>query len=345
MPKLNKATAADVAKVAGVSTATVSRALQAGGVITPETRNKVLAAVASLGYQPNGIARGLAAQQNNLIGLVAGDLTNPFYPEVIERLTKSLAEAGFHTIFVSMIDGVPLEETLSPLLQYRVQAAIFVAATLTSSGCQLCIENGIRPFLFNRRIKSKDIISIACDNYEGGKLVANLLLDAGHKQLAYIGGRLDTSTNTERLAGFSDAIAARKGKACFTNHGGLFSYEAGYTTALRSMAEHPKIDAIFCANDIIALGVIDALKHKLKLNIPEDVSVVGFDDISSAAWAAYDLTTVRQPLDTMIAAIVSAVRLSISSNQEQKSSSLLFPGTLITRSTARLREVSNGNTK
>lgn len=345
MPQLNKVTAADVAKAAGVSTATVSRALQPRGIISDETRNRVFAAVRSLGYQPNGIARGLATQQNNLIGLVAGDITNPFYPEVIERFTKCLTEAGFHTMLVSMIDGVPIAETLSPLLQYRVQAAIFVAAPLTSSGCQLCIENGITPYLFNRRIDSHDIMSVACDNYASGQLIANLLLNAGHKQLAYIGGRVDTSTNTERLAGFSDAIIARNERPCVVSHGGVFSYEAGYSTTLRLMAAHTEIDAIFCANDILALGVLDALKHQLKLKVPEDISVVGFDDISSAGWGAYDLTTIRQPLDLMINAVVREIRELGESEHKKYTAPLLFPGILITRSTARLQGSQDENAK
>lgn len=341
----NKATAADVAKAAGVSTATVSRALQSGGIVSGETRKRVLAAARALGYQPNGIARGLAAQQNSLIGLVAGDITNPFYPEVIERLTKRLTEADLHTMLVSMIDGVPVEETLSPLLQYRVQAAVFVAASLTSSGCQLCAENGITPYLFNRHLESCETVSVACDNHAGGQLIADLLLNAGHKQLAYVGGRVDTSTNSERLAGFAEVIAARGAVPCIVEQGGVFSYEAGYKATLRLLAGHPNVDAIFCANDIIALGTLDALRHELGRRVPADISVVGFDDISSAAWPAYDLTTIRQPVDSMIDAVVSAIRNPRPGDHRRGASPILFPGELITRSTAKLTEVWNGNSR
>lgn len=339
----NKATAADVAKAAGVSTATVSRALHSGGIISDQTRSRILATARALGYQPNSIARGLAAQQNSLVGLVAGDITNPFYPEIIERLTKRFTEVGLHTMLVSMIDGVPIEETLSPLLQYRVQSAVFVAAPLTSSGCQLCAENGITPYLFNRHLESSDTMSVACDNHAGGKLVANLFLDAGHRQLAYVGGRVNTSTNSERLAGFSEIIAARKAAPCIVEQGGVFSYDAGYRATLRLLAGHPGIDAIFCANDIIALGTLDALRHELGRRVPADVSVVGFDDISSAAWPPYDLTTIRQPVDSMIDAVVSAIANPRAAGYGRGASPVLFPGTLVVRSTAKLTEVVNGS--
>lgn len=339
----NKATAADVARAAGVSTATVSRALQSGGIVSEETRNKVLTAARVLGYRPNGIARGLAAQQNSLVGLVAGDITNPFYPEIIERLTKRFTEVGLHTMLVSMIDDVPVEETLSPLLQYRVQAAVFVAAPLTSSGCQLCTDNGITPYLFNRHLESSETVSVACDNHAGGQLIANLLLDAGHRQLAYIGGRVDTSTNSERLAGFSEIITARGAAPCIVEQGGVFSYEAGYRATLRLIARNPGIDAIFCANDIIALGTLDALRHELDRRVPAEVSVVGFDDICSAAWPAYDLTTIRQPVDSMIDALVSAVANPRAVDERRAASPILFPGTLVIRSTAKVTEVPNGN--
>ena len=116
----------------------MSRALQPDGVISTETRELVTRTAASLGYRPNSLARGLARQENNLIGVVVGDITNPFYPEVIERLTKRLTSAGLHTMLVNMVDGIEIEETLSPLLQYRVKAAVFIAAPYTSTHGYLC---------------------------------------------------------------------------------------------------------------------------------------------------------------------------------------------------------------
>jgi len=328
----------DVAKAAGVSTATVSRAMQRDGVVSPATREKVLEIAASLRYRPNNLARGLARRQNSLIGVVVGDITNPFYPEVIERLTKRLTNAGLHTMLVNMVDGVDIEETLSPLLAYQVKATVFVAAPYTSDACEICRSHDIPCFLLNRYVRRRDITSVTCDNLAGGRLVAELLLNAGHRKLAYISGRPDTSTNRDRAKGFSDALRDRGHPPCIIEPGGAYSYEAGYKAALRLIPAQHEIDAVFCANDIVALGALDALRHALGMKVPNDISVIGFDDIAAASWPAYDLTTIRQPLERMIDVLVSAILRGDAADSDKKPGLVAIPGELVARSSARLSE-------
>jgi DNA-binding LacI/PurR family transcriptional regulator len=335
-PAEPRATAADIALAAGVSTATVSRALQENSLVSAETREKVLAAARRLGYRPNSLARGLAAGQNSLIGVVTGDITNPFYPEVIERLTRRLTSAGLHPILVNMFDDNSFESTLASVLQYRVQAVIFTASPLTSAACELCEDYGIPQYLFNRHRASGDSFAVVCNNMAGGGMVAELLLNNGHRHLAYISGRPDTSTNQERHAGFSRLIAARGAAPCVIEHGGVYSYEAGFKAALRLIGAHPQVDGIFCANDILALGALDALRHELGKQVPRDISVIGFDDIAPAAWPAYSLTTIRQPVDQMIEAVVSAIqRLNVEEPLTPGSPAVL-DGELVLRTSARL---------
>jgi len=328
----------DVAKAAGVSTATVSRAMQRDGIVSQETREKILEIAASLRYRPNNIARGLARRQNSLIGVVVGDITNPFYPEVIERLTKRLTNAGLHTMLVNMVDGVGIEETLSPLLQYQVRAAVFVAAPYTSDACDICRSHHIPSFLLNRYVQRRDITSVTCDNLAGGRLVAELLINAGHRKVAYISGRPDTSTNRDRQRGFLDALKERGCGPCVIEPGGTYTYEAGYKAALRLIRAQHDIDAVFCANDIVALGALDAMRHALSLKVPNDISVIGFDDIAAASWPAYDLTTIRQPLERMIDVLVSAILRGDAADSDKKPSLIVIPGELVARSSARLSE-------
>jgi DNA-binding LacI/PurR family transcriptional regulator len=331
-------TATDVARAAGVSTATVSRAMQRDGVVSQETRERVLEIAASLRYRPNNIARGLARRQNSLIGVVVGDITNPFYPEVIERLTKRLTNAGLHTMLVNMVDGIDIEETLAPLLEYQVKAAVFVAAPYTSDACDICRSHHIPSFLLNRSVRRNDITSVTCDNLAGGRLVAELLINAGHQKLAYISGRPDTSTNRDRAKGFSDVLRESGHGPCIIEPGGTYSYEGGYNAALRLIRAQHEVDAVFCANDIIALGALDALRHALGMKVPNDISVIGFDDIAAASWPAYDLTTVRQPLERMIDVLVSAILRGDGGESEKKSGLVAIPGELVARSSARLSE-------
>jgi DNA-binding LacI/PurR family transcriptional regulator len=339
MPKRRPTKASDVAKAAGVSTATVSRALQPDGVISRETRELVTRTAASLGYRPNSLARGLARQENNLIGVVVGDITNPFYPEVIERLTKRLTSAGLHTMLVNMVDGIEIEETLSPLLQYRVKAAVFIAAPYTSHACDICSAHGIPSFLLNRYMRSEGITSITCDNVEGGRLVAEALINAGHRKLAYVSGRPDTSTNRDRMKGFSSLADERGCGPCIIEPAGTYSYEAGYKAALRLMRTQSHIDGVFCANDIIALGFLDAVRHELGLKIPGDLSVIGFDDIAAASWPAYDLTTIRQPVERMIDVLVSVINRADTQDLDRKDHLWRIPGELVVRSSARLSQL------
>jgi DNA-binding LacI/PurR family transcriptional regulator len=335
-PPAPRATAADIAQAAGVSTATVSRALQENSIVSVETREKVLAAARRLGYRPNSLARGLAAGQNSLIGVVTGDITNPFYPEVIERLTRRLTSAGLHPILVNMFDDNAFEDTLASVLQYRVKAVIFTASPLTSTACELCEDYGVPQYLFNRQLASGDSFAVVCNNLAGGRMVAGFLLDNGHKSLAYISGRPDTSTNRERHAGFAQMIAARGATPCIIEHGGVYSYEAGYKAAMRLIQAHPDVDGIFCANDILALGALDALRHELSKQVPRDISVIGFDDIAPAAWPAYNLTTIRQPVDQMIEAVVSAIQRLNVEDPLTPGSPAMLDGEFVLRTSARL---------
>lgn len=338
-PRRARIKASDVARAAGVSTATVSRALQPDGIVSRETRELVTRTAASLGYRPNSLARGLARQENNLIGVVVGDITNPFYPEVIERLTKRLTSAGLHTMLVNMVDGIEIEETLSPLLQYRVKAAVFVAAPYTSRACDICSAHGIPSFLLNRYMSSEGITSIACDNVQGGRLVAEALINAGHRKLAYVSGRPDTSTNRDRMKGFSSLADELGCGPCIIEPAGTYSYEAGYKAALRLMRSRSDIDAVFCANDIIALGFLDAVRHELGLKIPSDLSVIGFDDIAAASWPAYDLTTIRQPVERMIDVLVSVINRAETPDRDRNDHLRRIPGELVVRSSARLSQL------
>ncbi|HET7315035.1 substrate-binding domain-containing protein [Salinisphaera sp.] len=272
--------------------------------------------------------------------MVVGDITNPFYPEVIDKLTKRLSLQKLNVMLVNVLEGARAEDALAPLFQYRVKAAIFVALSLTSRACDLCRRNDVPIILFNRYIDDPRVLKIVCDNVNAGRLIAKTLSDAGHRKLVYIAGSTDTSTNRDRKVGFTEMLLERGDCECVLENAGAYSYEAGHQAGLRLVRENRSMDAIFCANDIVAMGVMDALRYGGGVRIPEDVSVVGFDDIAAARWPAYDLTTVRQPVDRMIEMMAAKLESYSRSRCLIENDNLMrVPGQFIARSSAKLSQV------
>jgi len=334
---MKRVTSVDVARLAGVSQSTVSRTFSPESNIAPATRDKVLAAAETLGYAPNAIARSLITNRTNIIGLVMANITNPFYPYVLERFIAQLQQSGWQALLFSPAPDQDVDDVLPLALQYRVDGLIITSATMSSEMADECARQGTPVVLFNRYIFGANVSAVCCDNVEGGRMIANLLLDAGHRSLAYIAGNADTSTNIDREKGFMDRLHER-GVTEVVRAQGVYSYEAGYELALQVLRENPSLDALFCGNDIMAMGAMDAARSELGISIPDDLTVFGFDDIPSAAWPVYSLTTIRQPVERMIEKTLQLLFERI--EEPDKAPVLeLIPGELMRRTSARLERV------
>jgi DNA-binding LacI/PurR family transcriptional regulator len=295
-------TSIDVARLAGVSQSTVSRSFDPAAPISPETRERVLTAAAKLGYQPNVIARSLITQQTNIVGMVMANLTaSHFYPRVLEQFTRRLQEMGKQVLLLNAPPGRPVDEMLPQVLGYQVDALIIASLTPGSESINVSSRGGRPVILFNRYVRDTNASVVCCDNAEGGRLVADHLLDAGYRRLAYVAGQQYSTTNLMRERGFTSRLQER-GHGKVERAQAAYSYQAGREAARTLLGGGMPPDAVFCAADIIALGLMDTARKELGLRIPDDLAVVGFDDIPSAAWPAYDLTTIRQPIDEMVAA-------------------------------------------
>lgn len=328
-----RVTSHQVALKAGVSQSTVSRVFSGDRRLSEATRQRVLEVAHGLGYKPNAIARSLITQRTQIIGLVASYMTNPFFPVVLQAFTQALHELGWKVLLFTAGTSEDVDELLPEVLAYQVDGLIIVTASLSSRMTREVLQRGIPVVLFNRYAPGSGASAVSCANYEGGRLVADVLLDAGHQRLAYIAGREDTSTNQDRQKGFLERLAERKVKDCRVEPGN-FTYQGGFSAAMRLLQSPQRPDAIFCANDITALGALDAAR-KLGVRVPEQLSVIGFDDIPMAQWAAYDLTTVRQPVEEMIEASVELL-LERVENLSLGSVLKFLPGTLVKRGSARL---------
>lgn len=328
-------TSVDVARLAGVSQSTVSRTFTPGASVSADARERVLAAAAELGYKPNALARSLIKRQSNIIGIVMANLTSPFHPYVLENFSQRLQALGRQVLLFDATPNDEIDSLVDQVLQYRVDGLIITSATISSHMAGQCTGAGIPVVLFNRYVADANVSAVCCDNVAGGRLAADALFDAGYRRLAYIAGREDSSTNLDREKGFSERLRARGVAHWQRELAGSYTYEAGYEAACRLLAGGDRPQAIFCAADSIALGAVDAARYRFGLSIPDDLSVIGFDDIPAAAWAGYALTTIRTPVRRMVDTTLQVLLDQL----EQPSAEpvlKLIPGELIQRNSARL---------
>ena len=332
-----RATAADVARAAGVSQSAVSRVFQPGASASPAMAARVREAADALGYRPNVLARSLITGRSRIVGLVVGYLDNPFYPDAIERLSTALQAEGYHLlIFTTGRSEVDVERVAGELLDYRVDALIAASVTLSGTLTERCAALGIPVVLFNRGTADGSLPSVTSDNLAGGRKVAEFLVRGGHRRIAHVSGWQGASTGAERLEGFAAALKAR-GVPLAQVADGMYDRDAAAEAARQMMTSPAPPDAIFVGNDHMALAVMDALRQGMGLSVPDDVSIVGYDDVPMAAWAAYDLTTVRQPAGRMVEAAVSEVLRRIE-RPARPARAVRIDGPLVVRGSARRPE-------
>ncbi len=327
-----------VAELAGVSQPTVSRAFTPGANISEETRNKVLEAAEKIGYRPNVIARSLTQQSTKMIGLVVGDFKNPFYSRLIDTFSVQLQQRGYWSLLLNVPHEAEIESTLPMALQYQVAGIIVTSATLTSTLADECESYGTPVVLFNRYPLQGNLNAVKGDNEGGGRIVADALLDGGHKRIAYIAGQEGSSTNRNREKGFTERLLEH-GYHVFARESGDYYYNSGYNAAQRLLSNDDKPDAIFCANDLMAMATMDVARRQFHLKVPGDLSIIGFDDIQMASWPTYSLTTLHQPVKEMVNATID-ILIDTVHEVSRQGVVRMCAGELIDRGSARL--VSDG---
>lgn len=296
---MRSVTAELLGKRLGLSQSTVSRAFSNVASIHPETRARIIKEAHSLGYRPNILARSLITRRTNIIAVVMANLIDPFYPLVLDELAQRIQSSGLQVLLFIIPPGKHVDDVLPSLLQYKVDAILITSATVSSRMAAVCAAQQVPVVLFNRYVPGLKVAAICCDNVAGGRAVAEYLNDTAHVRPAYVGGERDATTNLDRARGFTERLQ-ELGIALHGHEvGGAFSYAAGYTAADRLVRQPKRPDSIFFASDVMAVGGIDAIRAA-NLRVPEDISVIGFDDVPMASWPPYELTTVRQPIAQMV---------------------------------------------
>ncbi len=330
-----KVTSQDVARAAGVSQPTVSRVFTPGVKVSAALEDKVKTAARELGYRPNTLARSLITGQSMTIGLIVAYLDNPFYTEALEKLSKTLKERGYNImIFMAANHASDVDGVVHDLLDHQVDGIILASVSASSALTERLLEEAVPLILFNRGHSDKTLSSVTSANHAGGKKVAEFLVAGGHERIAHISGWQGASTGFDRCEGLKEGLADHG----LTPHAivdGLFSREAAAAAARGLFSGGPAPDAIFVGNDHMAFAVIEVLRNELGLEPGKDVSIVGYDDVAMSAWSTFELTTVRQPANRMVDAVVEQLIAQIEGNAPD-ARHIEIDGPLIIRGSARI---------
>lgn len=293
-----KITIKEIAKEAGVSIATVSMILNNKDKnITEATRKRVLEAVKKYNYVPNAMAGSLVTQRTHIIGLILPDITNPFFPGIARGAEDKANEAGYSLIFCNTDDKLDVEEKYIESLNKKMADGIIIAHSSNSVKMPEILGRCKVPvILIDRDFNSDNTLGkVLVNNLEGAYKAVTYILNKGYKKIAYLSGPLKTQTAQDRLAGYKNALADN-GIKCSENliKFGEYRIEWGIKGIIELLDEDESFDAVFCGNDLIAIGAMRELKEKGFI-IPDDIGVMGFDDIYMAGLVEPSLTTVRQP--------------------------------------------------
>lgn len=327
-------TSRDIAREAGVSQPTVSRALRGDPRVAPATVALVEATARRLGYVPDAAGRMLSTRRTGAVAIVVSDITNPFFAELVEALHEELDRAGYRSVLLNERTDARAGQGIRALTRGGiVDGAILATATNDDRTRALLAEERSPVVLLVREVDGATRDSVVSENHGGGVLAAELLVGLGHERIGQVSGALTATTTRERDAGFAEALA-RLGIAPDPGlqRVGDYAHQAGYLGCLELLDLPEPPTAIFCGNDVIALGALDAAR-RLRVRVPDDLSIVGFDDISLAGWESFRLTTVRQPLAEMAHEAARTLVWRIEEGSDEPPRRIVFPTELIQRAT------------
>jgi len=331
-------TSYDVARLAGVSQSAVSRCFKPGASVSAKMRARVMAAAAELGYEPNAIARSLITRRSNLVAVLISNLTNLYYPEVLAELTRHLTAYDVRVLLFSLESEADANATLQQIWPYRVDGVI-AAAELSPNHVAEFEKRHVPLVFYNRQLNGTSVSSVSCDQEDGARQLVDGLFHAGHRRFALFTGPRESVVGIERKTAALERLE-ELGIDEVPIFEGNYSYESGYGLVSDMMGarahgnEGAPVDAIVCANDVMAIGALDALRADYGLTAPEDISVVGFDGVGPARWRSYDLTTIRQPVRRMTEAAV-AMLMSMIEDPEVSYEKRVFSGLLRAGTSAR----------
>lgn len=289
-------TMADVARAAGVSRMTVSRVINDKGEISPATRQRVLEVIEELDYRPSSIARGLATRKTTTIGLVVPDIANPFFSDLACGVADRAYSEGYNVFLCNTHENLHRElHILDSLVEQRVDGLMLCSSRLPDEMLRKALRRHSAAVLVNRRLADSDVGTVVLTDKQGAGTAAMHLLGSGHRAIGFLAGPANSYSGRQRAEGFRAALSAAgvSYNPAWVRHCSS-GMEGGRETALEMLAQHPELTALFCYNDLVAVGALQACTI-LGRRVPDDVAIVGFDDIPLAGLINPPLTTCHVP--------------------------------------------------
>ena len=330
---MKRVTIKEVANEAGVSISAVSRAFSEGSSLAHEKRTRILEVAEELGYRPSTLAQGLVRNRSNTVTLVSGEMSDPFDAIFLEQLAEALSDRGKRLIVAPASKQGPERGGMFQALDDRSDVVIVAAGTMPLNASEACVRVGLPVILTGRILDIVGIDCVAADNEEGGRQAAMLLVRTGCRQPVYFGFAERSIADQERQAGFCMAFS-EMGSNVSADYAVARSAETVFDDAVRMLSARNQPDSVFCATDRLAFGVIEAARAQ-GLNVPGDISVIGFNNIPAAAWRSYRLTTINYPVSRVVTAILNMMDQRME-NPGMARQHLRIPVSLVVRDSTRV---------
>ena len=326
------ATIRDVAKRAGVAPITVSRVINSSGYVSEKTRARVETAIADLEYVPNVLARSLRSRRTDTLALILSDISNPFWTTVARGVEDVASDAGFNVILCNTDESeVEQDKYLRVLLQKQVDGVLLVPTRSTPGPIQFVQSQDTPVVVLDRLIPNAQADTVHCDSEGGAHQLTRLLLSLGHRRIAVLSGPRGVSTAEDRVAGYRRALTQAgldidPALVCY----GQFSLESGYTMTQQVLTVAPRPSGLFAGNNFIAIGALRALRDA-GLQVPEDLALVGFDDLPANLVVDPFLTVVAQPAYEMGRQATELLLARLSGEAPKAYQEIVLPTELIVR--------------
>lgn len=323
----------EVAERAGVSRSAVSRTFTDGASVSAKTRAKVEKAAQDLGFAPNALASSLKTGRTKLIGLIVNNFQNPLILEVFDLFTRGLQNRGLRPLLVNLSGATDPAASVRMLRQYSVDGVIVASSTLPSSFAQSFKDAGL-PVVhaFGRYSASPDVHVVGIDNVACGRMAAETLIGRGYRRLGFLGGPHKATSTQDRAAGFRAALADHPQIHLSESFAEDYTFDAG-RAEMQRLLQSPPAEAYFCGDDLLAVGALSAVEEA-GLSVPDDIGLIGLNDMEMARWQVIGLTTIRQPVAQIIDAAIELVVATIET-PDRHPENRLFPCRVVERRTLR----------
>ena len=333
--------AQDVAERAGVSRSAGSRVFTPGASVSSAMRARVMKAAQELGYHVNHLARGLVRNRSGIVCLVVSEIATPYRASLVRWLTQFLQEAGKIAMLINTDrSDNSVSAALQQAINFRADASIILSGMPDRTITRQCYQHGQRIILINRDEALPGSLSINLDAQRAAATAVMAFQRAGCQHLAFANSLAGTPSLMKREAAFV-AEAQRVGMSVTVERFGTTSYESGQILAHRLLTQHQRPDAVFCVTDLVACGFMDEARHRFALRVPEDLCLIGYDNIAQAGWSSYNLTTFAQPVELFARDAVNwlmqteADETGFTPQTEQQHDSLLYQADVVWRGSVR----------